>query len=324
MSAARGFFWVGVEPVASDGGTVPANQMFVEWLAPEEVRRPHPIVLVHGGGGQGTDWLGTPDGRPGWAPMLVQDGFAVYVVDRSGHGRSPYVAELLGPAGPPAPYEVLRDVFHGPPDSPIAAGHTQWPGEWAPGDPATDQFMAGTAPMRLDAAAGQALDGRCLAQLLDRIGPAILVSHSASGPAGWIAADARPDQVATLVAIEPIAPPFLDAPPMGVSLTWGLSGAPLTYAPAVDDPQVQLHDGSPRTLENLARVKIVVVSAEHSLMGTAAASVVAFLSDHGCAPEHLRLEDHGITGNGHGMMLERNNREVLDLLVSRLEDRGAA
>jgi hypothetical protein len=29
-------------------------------------RRPFPVVLVHGGGGQGTDWMETPDGRPGW------------------------------------------------------------------------------------------------------------------------------------------------------------------------------------------------------------------------------------------------------------------
>ena len=61
--------------------------------------QPYPIVLIHGGGGQGTDWLGTPDGRPGWATFLVQEGYAVYVVDRPGHGRSPYHPDVLCPPG---------------------------------------------------------------------------------------------------------------------------------------------------------------------------------------------------------------------------------
>ena len=31
--------------------------------------------MVHGGGGQGTDWMGTPDGRPGWATYFLQEGY---------------------------------------------------------------------------------------------------------------------------------------------------------------------------------------------------------------------------------------------------------
>jgi len=33
--------------------------------------------------------MSTPDGRPGWRTLLVQRGYAVYVVDRPGYGRSP-------------------------------------------------------------------------------------------------------------------------------------------------------------------------------------------------------------------------------------------
>ncbi len=50
--------------------------MFAEWEAPEQVTRPYPIVLVHGGGFQGTEWLDTPDSRPGWAQRLVEAGYA--------------------------------------------------------------------------------------------------------------------------------------------------------------------------------------------------------------------------------------------------------
>ena len=74
VTSRRGVFWVGDETVSLPQGTVPRGQMFVQWEAPATVTKPYPIVLVHGGGGQGTDWLGTPDGRPGWATFLLQDG----------------------------------------------------------------------------------------------------------------------------------------------------------------------------------------------------------------------------------------------------------
>ena len=65
---------------------------------PAQVRRPYPIVLVHGGGGQGLDWMGTPDGRPRLgADPCCEEGYKVYVVDRPGHGRSPYHPDVDGP-----------------------------------------------------------------------------------------------------------------------------------------------------------------------------------------------------------------------------------
>ena len=66
------------------GFTVARGPMYVQWESPVEGRRPYPLVLIHGGGGQGLDWLGTPDGRPGWATYLVQEGYTVYVVDSGG------------------------------------------------------------------------------------------------------------------------------------------------------------------------------------------------------------------------------------------------
>ena len=84
------YMWVNVKRAETARGTfVGGQQMYVEYMIPAQVRHPFPVVLVHGGGGQGTDWMGTPDGRPGWFQYLVQEGFKVYVVDRPGHGRSP-------------------------------------------------------------------------------------------------------------------------------------------------------------------------------------------------------------------------------------------
>src|SRR5579862_7996003 len=62
------YFWIGVERAElARGAVVNGRQMYVEFMAPARLTHPYPVVMVHGGGGQGTDWLQTPDGRPGWA-----------------------------------------------------------------------------------------------------------------------------------------------------------------------------------------------------------------------------------------------------------------
>src|SRR5213594_3198619 len=67
------YFWVGVEQAHLARGTVVnGKQMYVEYWIPAQARHPYAMVLVHGGGGQGTDWMGTPDGRPGWLTCLLQ------------------------------------------------------------------------------------------------------------------------------------------------------------------------------------------------------------------------------------------------------------
>ena len=81
--------FVGYTTRSADNGSLDVlNPLFVQYLLPARRRHEHPIVFIHGGGGQGTDWLETPDGRDGWVDYFVADGWDVYVVDRPGHGRS--------------------------------------------------------------------------------------------------------------------------------------------------------------------------------------------------------------------------------------------
>ena len=85
------FLWVGVERVPGpDGTTVTAGEhMYVEYFVPQERTKPHPVILVHGGNGQGMAFLGPGGGEPGWAHHLLAEGYAVYLVDRPGLGRNP-------------------------------------------------------------------------------------------------------------------------------------------------------------------------------------------------------------------------------------------
>ena len=69
------YMWVNVRRAeTARGAYVGGQQMYVEYMIPAQVKRPFPVVLVHGGGGQGTDWMETPDGRPGWFQYLGAGG----------------------------------------------------------------------------------------------------------------------------------------------------------------------------------------------------------------------------------------------------------
>jgi pimeloyl-ACP methyl ester carboxylesterase len=336
------YFWVGVERAELARGTL-ANgaQMYVEYMIPAAVKRPYPIVLVHGGGGQGTDWMGTPDGRPGWATYLVQEGYAVYIVDRPGHGRPPFHPDLQGPFPAQAP---ALEGFSGrfTPPNPTSANkplpfqhfHTQWPGKGDVGSPDLDQFVASqggsyVSPPGAPAVASQPIAHEVWRQrgamLLDKIGPAIIVTHSAGGPFGWLVAEARPNLVKGIIAIEGGGQPFAGAN------IWGMSTIPVTYdPPALDASEIKtvsvispeagvadyrIQAEPARKLVNLQGIPIVMVTSEGSFASPGNPGAVAFFKQAGCMAEELRLADHGIHGNGHLMMVEKNNRQVLQPIL---------
>ena len=45
---ARGFFYVGGQYVGEPGKEIMRGQAYVEVVAPKDVRRPYPLVLIHG------------------------------------------------------------------------------------------------------------------------------------------------------------------------------------------------------------------------------------------------------------------------------------
>ena len=340
------YFWVGVERAELARGTVVnGKQMYVEYMIPAAVKHPYPIVLVHGGGGQGTDWMGTPDGRPGWVTYLVQEGYAVYVVDRPGHGRPPFHPDLHGPFPAQAP---TLEGFSGrfTPPNPTSANaplpfqhlHNQWPGTGEVGSSDLDQFVASqggsyvTVPASSPAAAQAASQPIAHevwrdrgAMLLDKIGPAIIVTHSAGGPFGWLVAESRPNLVKGIIAIEGGGQPFAGAN------VWGMSTIPVAYDPPVRNPSelktvtvpspekgvadYKIQAEPPRRLLNLQGIPIAMVTSEGSFASPGNPGAVAFFKQAGCNAQELRLVDHGIHGNGHMMMVEKNNRQVLQPIL---------
>jgi pimeloyl-ACP methyl ester carboxylesterase len=224
--ADHGFFWVGAEHKKLSYGTIVSGQMYVQYLIPAQVRHPIPVVLVHGGGGQMLHYMGTGDGAAGWAHYYVQEGYRVYLVDRPGHGRAPYHPDALGPIGPQATYAAVIGELK------RAAGpNRQWPGAGDITDPLIDQFMASQNAAPQDQALARELWASRGAALLEKIGPAIVQTHSAGGPFGWLAADRRPTLVKAIVCVEGAAMPF-------ESLT-NLKGIPIVYVTAEKSGRTQ-------------------------------------------------------------------------------------
>jgi pimeloyl-ACP methyl ester carboxylesterase len=159
-------------------------------------------------------------------------------------------------------------------------------------------MVASCRSMPTDLGVAHALERRLGAELVDRVGPSVLFTHSAGGPAGWLIAAARPEQVRAIVALEPFGPPFRPAGDGLPGLPHGLTAVPL--------------DG------DLSDIPVLLVTAEASLLGHFDTEVRDYLADAGANVQLLRLADHGVHGNGHGMIFERNHLEVLDVVMDEL------
>jgi pimeloyl-ACP methyl ester carboxylesterase len=324
--ADQGSFWVGVQRKKMPYGEIAMGQMYVQYMIPAERKHPLPIVMVHGGGGQGTHMMGI-GGRPGWVHYAVQAGYAVYWLDRPSYGRSPYHPDALGPSHMPnvPPLEGLIT-------STAVFNTAQFPGKPEMDDPNINQFMACEYGNVSDEALHSDLVWPGGAELLDRIGPSILFVHAFGGFFAWGVADRRPVLVKAIVAME------INGNPFAAQLKWGLTASPMTYDPPVKDiAEFKLVDkaeppDSPRPVvspyklqaepahkwKNLKGIPIGWMTSEFGGGGSPVTNV-EFLKQVGCSAEMIRLRDHGMYGNGNLMLLEKNNHEVFGVMQAWLE-----
>ena len=339
--AYRDYFYVGGEyvPDAHSNQTFMTGQMYVEHLTPTcGVSQPYPLVLIHGKGMTGACWLNTPDGRPGWASYFLEQGYEIYIVDHPARGRSTWVP-TIDPAVRTYPPEVIEQSSTAAALYklwPQAILHTQWPGENSTtkgrkGDPIFDAFYASNVEFMLNETISQLKMQKAGAALLDRIGAAVLLTHSQSGSFGWSIADVRPKLVKAIVAIEPSGPPFKNGVfNTGSSRPWGVTDIPITYSPAtnsvldlvtVEVPSTRenlisciLQKAPPRILINLVNMAILIETSQSSYHAAYEHCTVDFLRQAGLKVDFIRLEDVGIYGNGHLQMMEKNNLQIAALL----------
>jgi pimeloyl-ACP methyl ester carboxylesterase len=336
--AKSSYFYVGGKIDTAGKGSPMVGHMYVEAMIPQRVRSPYPIVMVHGGNQTGTNFTGTPDGREGWAQYFARRGYAVYVVDQVGRGRSAHWNGVHGEVQQSRLNQV-EERFVAPERYPVwpqAKLHTQFPGTGKPGDPYFDQFYASQAVSIASFAKQQEINPPALIALFEKIGPGILLIHSQSGAFAWPVADKRPDLIKMIVAVEPSGPPVHDMQTVGAP-DWfkdgggvkpsGLGLVPLSYDPALgsdgkldfvrqeqaDGPELTrcwLQKEPARKLKNLASIPVSVIMAEASYHAAYDHCTVAYLRQAGVRTDFIKLSDLGIRGNGHMMMIEKNSDDI--------------
>jgi pimeloyl-ACP methyl ester carboxylesterase len=190
----------------------------------------------------------------------------------------------------------------------------QYPGG---GGPTSKENIQHTASSEPGPTVSNAVLQENLAELLDRIGPAIVVTHSAGGASGWLAMAARPDKVKGVLAIEPVmgitdnlAPLIGFKPVLAQGETISTVELPAEKA-GLNPCRLQAKENA-RTVPAFAGKKVLfVVSPQSTPQFTPNVHCsVQVLNQLGGDAKLARLEDYGIHGNGHFMNEELNNGEI--------------
>lgn len=343
--ARTGFLYVGGHYVGEGDKHYLVGAMYVEVWVPKQIRQPYPIVFFHGAGQTSTDWLETADYRPGWAYYLMKQGYVLYMPDYPARGRSPYVPNFDGPLTIRS-VETIEETYTDSAElgkSPRAQKASQWPGggpnKGKMGDPVFDQFYK----TQVQFVGGGEDDGTAEVRdayvaLLDRIGhPVILLTHSQGGGIGWPVADARPNLVKGIVAIEPAGPPMQNVDRVKVeghplkTPSWGVATVPLKYDPPLSSPselQVVREEKSDgpgfvpcilqkepaRKLVNLEHIPVLITTGDASSHYVYDECTAKWLNQAGVKTVYLPLDKVGIYGNAHESMIEKNSDDVIKFL----------
>lgn len=305
------------------------NSRFIDWATPVEQGQSFhadhavadfqipanafrlPLVFIHGYGQSGRCWQMTPDGRDGFQTLMLRRNFGTYVVSLPGRGdagRTSAETKLT----PKADEQLWFDIWR------IGEWPSFNPGVQFPTDSASlDQFFRQMTPnignqdMKTDLAA--------IGALFDRIGEGILVTHSAGGLPGWIAAVENPN-VRAVVSYEPggYLFPENEVPEPMPSLTGTLAGTgvpmddflKLTKIPIVlyfgdyipEEPTDKLGGENWRVRLQMGR------------------KFVEAINRHGGNASLVELPQIGIRGNTHFLMSDLNNAQLADLLAEWIEN----
>ncbi len=275
-------------------------------------------------------------------------------------GSAPYqmYVECLTPIGEPRPYPLIfvhGGCHHGaywisrPDGQPGWAPYfcdqgwttyiVDWPGHGRSG------FM----PDFVKLSTQRVVDG--LVELLQKVGPAILMTHSMSGPIGWKTGDMVPHLVRAIVASAPGRPANLqdaaerpplpaDAPvwttPEEAHQVWANGDMfPREWLTAYDRaimPESPLamnerrHAGGVRGLyvdspERLKSIPKIIITGDQDPRHPREMDepITEFLGG-----DFLWLADHGITGHSHMFMCELGNLEIARIIEEWLMDKGLA
>ena len=284
----------GARPTRIDpNGTYRVEGMYAQYHHPTRRQGSLPLLFWHGGGMSGVAWETTPDGREGWQQWFLRRGWSVYVSDAVERGRAGWAMYPDITQGEPIfltmadPWERFR-IGPGPGSF---RSRSVIPGSQFPAE-AYDQFAAQLVPRWTTTDAAQTAAYQAL---LARTGPAVVVAHAQGALFAFRAAQANPGSVRALVLIEPSA----------------------------------FGEASPAALVRLRDVPILAVYGDFiepdgrwTAIRQRGLDFYAAARSAGAQVDVLDLPAQGIRGNGHLMMMERNNQVVAARIQEWLAARG--
>jgi hypothetical protein len=266
----------------------------VQYFLPANEEGAYPLLMWHGGGLTGVTYETTPDGREGWLNYFLRKGWSVYNSDAVERGRAGWAQYPDIFKGEPVflttsnPFERFR-IGDGPNSyDPDPAKRKLMPGSQFPNQ-GYENFVKQNVPRWTTT--DDAIFAAYIAEI-DRVGPCIILFHSQAGTFGFKAAQARPDKVKALIAIEPA----------GV--------------------------GDPAKVDALKNIPTLIVYGDYidrdSRWPKIRATGVAFadsIKAAGGSVDVVDLPKVGMAGNSH-MMMDKNNAEIAGLIQKWLEGKG--
>ena len=162
--------FVGWATQVETGQSYRADHAFVDFQVPAHAKK-LPLVYVHGYGGSGVCWQMTPDGRDGFATLMLRRGYSSYVMDLPGRGRAGRTSATTT-VKPLADEMFWFDIWR------IGIWPEYNKGVQFPSDSAyLSQFFREMTPDISD----HKQDVPAINALTEKIGDNILVTHSAGG-----------------------------------------------------------------------------------------------------------------------------------------------
>jgi Alpha/beta hydrolase family len=297
----------------ADGQSFHGDHAYAFYQTPADAR-PLPLVLWHGAYQSGRSWETTSDGREGFQTLFLRRGFPVYVIDQPRRGRAGN--STVAASVEPAPYDQLFfDQFR------FGRWPDYFPGVQVDQKPETlDQFFRSVTPNTGPYDPAVLADG--VSALVDRIGPAVLVTHSQAGGPGWLTAMENPG-VKGIVALEP-----------GSGFVFPEGELPEAMPSAAGELTPEAISAA--DFDKLTRIPIVIFygdniptepTAERGKDNWRVRLAMARLwvdavNRHGGDAELVHLPEIGITGNTHFLMSDLNNVEIADRITQFLAEKN--
>jgi pimeloyl-ACP methyl ester carboxylesterase len=289
-----------------------------------------PIIMIPGMGLTSYLYLSTPDGRDGWAQLFAKAGYPVYVFDEPNNAISGFeVGKFTGSAQSPRillwSNEITWRRWGIGPEPGVPAENTRFPVKYIDqlhasmtpvmgggrgvgrggrgragggrfgrgrGQPSNEESATGEQRGRGFRPAGAVVNPKveALVKLLEKVGPATLILHSASGPTGFEAARQKPDLVKAIVAVE-------------------VTGSPTNS----DDIN-----------RYFAKTQLIGIYGDNFNLRPMAGRLEAtqkmsdMIKAAGGKGEVIWLPKEGINGNSHLLMQDNNNDAIANMIIERL------